>query len=539
MQPYISNWSASGVVSRSAWSQPFAELLRRHRHAAGLTQEELAERACLSVRAVSDLERGVRRAPRRETIQLLADGLGLADAARDAFITRALFTIKRARNREPLSTSALPSPPALLRAGLRAGDAPSSPSAQMPPATSRQRLPIGRFLGALPEGTLFGREPEMARLRQMVEAAKGGVGSLVLLAGESGIGKTRLAQEMLREAYEGGFLIAPGRCYEQHKGITYFPFLEALTIAHAAATLALRNDFDLRWPEIANLLPDRDGDLAGAPWPVADSNRRIHLYWQVKDFLQALSQDRPLALMVDDLQWADESSLDLLLHLARHTRDQPIMLVGAYRDTDMQRQHPLCRALIDLAREQLCVRVDLRPLAEEATRRLICETIQGPHLSGDAIHVLHTRAGGIPFFALEVARAVEEQRDAEGAAAADPLWAQRTIAELAVPGSVRTIIEQRLDHLTVEACDVLREASILGESFTYAALRNLTDKDEETLDSALDVAVASGFIQEASDERFRFHYGLIQQTLHTSLAADKKRALHLRASEALEHGPCP
>ena len=196
----------------------FATLLRRSRLAAGLTQEELAERARLSVRGITDLERGARRAPHKETVHLLADALGLTPDDRAAF-ERAVRLRDLHPSETPSTREAMPALP-----GTDQDVVFGEPAASV-------SLAHGGFLGALPAGPLVGRQAELQRVLAALTAVAGGQGRLVLLAGEPGVGKTRLAQEVMLRARERGFHVLVGRCYEQHAALPFFVFTEALAAA--------------------------------------------------------------------------------------------------------------------------------------------------------------------------------------------------------------------------------------------------------------------------------------------------------------------
>jgi len=189
-------------------------------------------------------------------------------------------------------------------------------------------LPIGGFLGALPDGPLVAREAELAALDALLNAVGAGTGRLVLLAGEPGVGKTRLAQEVMLAARNRDWLVATGRCYEPQEVVAYFPFREALSAAHAAAPAAVRAELPRRWPEVARLLPESEPEQVlhsatatsvpsgpGAPQrpgPGADPDDQQRLFWQVASFVETLAATRPVALLLDDLHWADSASLAVL-----------------------------------------------------------------------------------------------------------------------------------------------------------------------------------------------------------------------------------
>jgi len=510
----------------------FGDLLRRLRRAAGLTQEELGARAGLSVRGLSDLERGVNRAPRRDTVLALSDALSLTPADRGALQAAA-------RRRTPLSVDATDATDAPLLSST--SDAAQRQAAQQGERgeLGERALPVGGFLGALPDGPIVAREAEVARLRAMVDAVAGGAGRFVLLVGEPGIGKTRLAQEVTVAARERGFLVATGRCYEPQEAVAYYPFLEALTAVYAAAPAAQREDLPRRWPEVAHLLPDQSvgGALSAAPLKNRDDQQR--LFWQLTGFLTALADARPVAVLLDDLHWADSASLDLLAHLARHSRGARILLLGTYRDVEVGRQHPLEAALGDFARDQALERVAVKRLSIAGTRALIAARLDvadaGETESADAFtqltQVLHNRAEGNPFFTQEMLRALVERGDVFQR---DGAWDRSALAQIALPESIRAVIGQRLSRLASPTQDLLRAASVLGQTFAFAELAGMSGQGEEALETALEEAVGAGLIDEAGRDGYIFHHALIQQALIGEIPTRKRRRLHRLAGEALE-----
>src|SRR6185437_13331771 len=228
--------------------------------------------------------------------------------------------------------------------------------------------PVGGFLGAVPVGPLIGRQAELARVSRVTDEVRGGAGRLVLLAGEPGVGKTRLAQEVALALERRAFLVLTGRCYEPELSTPFSPFFEALAIAQRGAPPGLRAAIPTRWPDLGRLLPDWAIPFPPAS-PTADEPQR--LLRAVTGFLEALGSGQPLAVILDDLHWADESSLRLIQHLTRHTRNQRILLIGTYRDVDVRPDHPLARALADLDREGLVEQISVPDLDEAETAQLI------------------------------------------------------------------------------------------------------------------------------------------------------------------------
>src|SRR5215212_1501391 len=225
-------------------SQAFGDLLRRHRVLAGMSQEKLAERAHLSARAISDLERGVKRTPRRDTVQLLVEALGLSGETRTAFVTAARETAaRRTPRQESHPQVAVEDAPMYLYK-------PVSPTAVQAPAA-----PAGGFLGAVPERPLIGRETELSAIRAGIEAVVQGSGRLLVVAGEPGVGKTRLSQETMLACRDGGLVVATGRCYEPHQSVPYYLFLEVLSSLYGVALDPVREQISVRWPYMIRLLP--------------------------------------------------------------------------------------------------------------------------------------------------------------------------------------------------------------------------------------------------------------------------------------------
>lgn len=489
-------------------SQPFGDLLRRHRILAGMSQEELAEKARLSARAISDLERGVKRTPRRDTVQLLVEALGLSGEPKRVFVTAA---------REP---AARRSPKAASRPQDTAEGAPTYPP--------RSVQPIGGFLGAVPESPLIGREAEFSAILESAEAAMQGSGRLLAVAGEPGVGKTRLSQEAALACRGRGFVVSTGRCYEPHRSVPYYPFLEALSSLYGAAQDVVRAQIPTRWPHMMRLLPEGPVDALSAT-SVNPQEEQQRLFWAVTGFLQAIAETAPVALLLDDLHWADDASLELLQHMARHTRAHRVLLLGAYRDVEIGRQHPLGRALHDLEREHLVEHVPVRQLGRQGTAKMISHRL-GQELSNDFTELVYSHTDGHPLFVQEVLRALVERGDVYRR---DSRWESRAISEIGVPESARATIADRASRLSEPAQEALRQASVLGQSFDFEDLQVMAEYSEDELEAALEEALAAGLVYESGDG-YVFNHALTQQALYTELPKRRRRRLHLAAGETLE-----
>jgi class 3 adenylate cyclase/tetratricopeptide (TPR) repeat protein len=412
------------------------------------------------------------------------------------------------------------------------GASPNSvPDQQHRPVDDRAEiagLPIGGYLGSLPTNPLVGREPELARILSLAQAVANGTGKLVVLAGEPGVGKTRLAQEVTLQVRNAGFTISAGRCYEPQQAVPFYPFVDALASAHAAASPALQSQVPVRWPDLARLLPSLGLPRADH----AGSQDQQRLYWEITSFLQALTVENPLAILVDDLHWADAASLDLLLHLARHTGSDRVLLLGTYRDVEVNRQHPLEGALRDLQREELVERIPVRRLQQSNTAALMAATMGEEQVSDEFASLVFRRTEGNPFFIQQVMRMLVERGDVyhEG-----DHWARKAVQEIDVPESIRSVVGQRLSRLTEETQELLREASILGQTFSFSDLEAMTARNEQDVERALEEAARAGLLREIDRDGYAFDHALTQQSLYGELPTRRRRRLHLAAGEAIEH----
>jgi transcriptional regulator with XRE-family HTH domain/tetratricopeptide (TPR) repeat protein len=482
----------------------FSLLLKRYRRAAHMTQAQLAERAGFSTDYISKLERGARE-PQRATMILLTDALELSTIEREALQT----TLQRARAGHDADTA---------------------------------RLPIGGFLGAIPIGPFVGRETELDAIAVELKAVISGHGRLLVLAGEPGVGKTRLGQEITLRARAQGFLVLTGRCYEPQQTVAYYPFLEALALAEASADAGMKARLPQRWPEVIRLLPDRA--VSGQPiaTQVDDRNAQQRLFWQATSFLRALADQSPLAVLLDDLQWADSASLDLLQHLARHTRERRILLVGTYRNLEVTR--PLAAALHDLSRDELVEHVAVGPLAREETTVLIGATLgagEGAQagaasVSPELARLIQQRSEGNAFFIRQLARALQEQGALHFA---DGQWrlSADSVSAFAAPESIRSVIRHRLARLTPLTQDILREASILGQVVAFPELQQMSERGEQALEEALEEAARAGIVREGETDHYHFNHALTLETLAAGIPTRRKRRLHRAAADMIERFP--
>jgi hypothetical protein len=371
------------------------------------------------------------------------------------------------------------------------------------------------FSAALPQAPrLVGRDRELATLRATLDAALAGQGSLVLIGGEAGIGKTALAEALLAEVAAQGAQILVGRCYDLSETPPYGPWAELFG--------ALAGDRGI------SPLPAPLGDGPPAPDGAA-------LFRRARLALASMTEHRPLALLLDDLHWADPASLDLLRSLARHAAALPLLLVATYRADELTRGHPLYTLLPVLVREAAARRVPLRPLDPAGVAALV--RARYPLGAADAkrlVAYLERRAEGNPFFTGELLRALEDGDLLRPPGITGGTWALGDLARAGLPELVRQVIDGRAARLGEAARDLLAIAAILGQAVPLDRWAALAGVPEEAL---LPVSEAAGAarLAEATDDgtSIRFVHALVREALYAGIAPPRRRAWHRRTGELL------
>jgi predicted ATPase len=289
-----------------------------------------------------------------------------------------------------------------------------------------------------------------------------------------------------------GSLAITGCCYEQNTAIPYSPWGEALTSPYAAISEAIHAVTPSRWDELSCLFRDPAAD---APDGIASASStggredQLRLFRQVVEFLRMLVEEQPVALLLDDLQWADQASIDLLRRLARHTRTSPIYFLGAYRDDEVDERHPLQEALDAFAHDHLAERIRVRSLSCEGVRSLIATTLGEAAASGEFACVLYDRTEGDAFFTREALRMLVEigkVAQHEGA------WDAAVIKRLAIPDTVRSGLAKRFRRLSPQTQTILPAASVLGQTFAFDDLRAMSSRSEAESEAESEEALEEG-----------------------------------------------
>jgi DNA-binding CsgD family transcriptional regulator len=370
-----------------------------------------------------------------------------------------------------------------------------------------------------------GRDREVDYLTTRLVRAASGEGGAILVSGEPGVGKTRLITEFASRAGNSGWLVLTGSAYETEGMPPYLPFAEALRVyLRAMPAEQLESTIGPSRAELAIIMPELRhafGNL-GSEGTTGDTDR-FQLFERISSFLLDLSQSselRGLLLCLDDLHWADPSTLLLLQHLARRLRSKRILVAGAYRTEEVDPARPFFSLLADFTRERLDERLVLKPLTLQQTADLLRRT--GFSLDEAVVEAVYRQTQGNPFYLEEVLRELRDKDDGalEG-------------GELAIPEGVREVIGKRLLRLRPEAQRLMQAGAVLGDSFQFEIAVAMSDLDEHMLMDALDQALSAGLLREQG-EICRFGHPLIQRTIYDSLSAARRRALHLRAARAIE-----
>jgi adenylate cyclase len=470
--------------------------------------------------------------------------------------------------------TAVPAPLASLAARMLAKDPGSRPQSFGDVRMSLRRMtadlsapaahPLPAVVVHVPRSDgsarLVGRDAERAQLLEGVRQAAAGRGALVVLEGEAGIGKTRLAEETLQAARQIGCLTLVGRCDEQDGTPPLLPYIEALE--HASRLLpapAFRRVVAPGAPELAKLLPElhRLFPDMEAPLELPPQLRQRFLFKNVEELLGRCSRIAPLVLFIDDLQWADEPTLQLTEHLAPRLGTLPILVMAAYRDVepgpaaagrsafrhlldrvrgqgrDVAAPQAIRAVLGDLVRQGAARTIALRPFVEADVRSMLA-ALAHDDPPARVVRRFVDQTGGNPFFVAELFRHLKDEGrlfDAPGR------WKRDVeLDDTGAPESVRVVLERRLDRVSAGTQKVLRAAAVIGRHFDLDLLEAVAEVDSDALVDALDEAEQARLLKGPSGRQevlWRFPHQLICQTLAAGIPLLRRQRLHLRVAEAM------
>jgi serine/threonine protein kinase/tetratricopeptide (TPR) repeat protein len=384
-------------------------------------------------------------------------------------------------------------------------------------------------------GSFIGREREFSEANAQWQKAIGGQGSVLLISGEPGIGKTRLARELISLAGLSRGLTLVGECYAEG-GMPYAPI--ARILQQAFDSDSLHQTLNLPAGTIADLITIAPGlrsvfpDVPPNP-PLDPQAEQQRLYESVVRFASALAARSPVLWLVDDAHWADSGSLGLIRHLARRTRQMPILIVLTYREVELSEARALNEVLADLNRERLAERVKLVRFSREQTSSLL-KAMFAEEITPDFLEGIFRETEGNPFFVEEVCKALIEDGKIYRE---NGRWQRPGMDAIHVPQGVRVAIESRLERLPASAQEALRMAAVIGREFDFETLLKAGDQTEDALIDSLEAAQRAQLIVEFNRSGrvvFSFMHALIPSAVRDSISALRVQRMYRKAAAALE-----
>ena len=484
----------------------FGYWLRRRRKALDLTQEALARKVNCSGFAIRKIEADERR-PSRHLAERLAVALAVKQEDRPAFLDAARAV--QAGERLPLATAPL---------GASASDAAPMPGADSTPRVRNDPTPF------------VGRGSEYGLLIGLVARLTAGSGHCVLIEGEPGIGKSRLMREIARYAAEQGLPALATHCYEIERAIAYQPVIDLVTRAlDRAPPAALHGLAPVSLAELAALVPavaERYPELPqlSSDFPEA---RQARLSRAVGQLLEAARGGRPLVVMVDDIQWADEASAQVLHYLARLAAERPLLVIYTCRDDELDSDERIARLVESLQREAGARRMPLAGLGLADAESLVA-ALGGAQRDATGLAArVHRETEGNPFFLVSILQSLGEE-----SAKPDPAPGQ---APGLLPDALRAAVRARLAHVPKPIRPVLEAAAVIGRRFDFDILLDVTGEPEAQLVYAVEALAGRRLLrEEAEDGVYDFSHDKVREVVYHDIGGARRRLLHRSVVQALE-----
>jgi predicted ATPase len=370
---------------------------------------------------------------------------------------------------------------------------------------------------------LIGRDAEVGRLSQALAQACRGHGHVVTILGEAGIGKTRLITALREATTRRGAQTLIGHSYETERLLPFGPWVQAIREAGVVESRAVER-LSAGWlGELSYLLPE----LRPREWPLpSEPIEALRLFDALTELVKSLASSQPVALVLEDLHWADEMSVHLFSFLGRRLEDRRILLVGTVREEELGGSSPVSRMLAELAQEQRVVRLTLAPLSQEHTRMLVRHLAEGT--SADELSLtrlgdhIWTLSEGNPFVIVESVRG-----------ALDTARGPKLPDLPALPEKVRELILGRFERLSETGKHLLATAAVIGRDFDFRLLQRAAEVGEAEAASAVEALVRTRILHSIG-ERFDFTHDRLREVAYGSLLPTRRRILHARVVAALE-----
>ena len=403
----------------------------------------------------------------------------------------------------------------------------------------RDRIPSPRPI-ATREILLIDRVEEMNLLKEAVDRAVNGEGGLVFLHGEAGIGKTRLTRELGAYARLRGMRVLYGRCPALFRmdGVPPYilwkevvkDYLETCTPEQLYRVIGY-------YPaEVAKLVPELGQKLRSIPqsFPISPEQEQNRLFEAVSQFITNISRETPLLVVLDDLQWTDPSSLLLLHYLARSVQKTPLLLLGAYRSTDIDAKHPLSPVLTELNRERLPQSIHLKRMSLNDVSEMIKNILEQEDVPEEFCTLVYEKTKGNPFFAEEVIKSLKEE---DVIYREENRWKIKEVSKIEFPETVKSVIKTRIDRLDDECQNILTLASFVGNDFSFEALHGVTGIEEDRLLELMERMLKTGLVEERAirgEDVYCFADVMVRDVVHEEVSHLRHKKLHASVGNALE-----
>lgn len=446
----------------------------------------------------------------------LLDGIWPGEAVSESVLPTNAAAVRRALRGDPVGDRAIQT---IRGRGYRFVAEIAESDAEDPPDEGS--------VEADPTTVFIGRDVALASLERAFERAINGHGSLTLLVGEPGIGKTHTAREVGRRVEAKGAQVLVGRCYEGEGAPAYWPWLQVLrqSIRDGNAN-ELRDVLGPAAQDLADLLPELDVESnLRSPFTGRPESSRFRLFDGITRYLEARSRARPLVLILDDLHWADKPSLLLLQFLNRELPRLRVLVIGAFRDVEVRRNRALSGVLGALGREPHCSRITLSGFDRDETERFV-EVRGHPQPDPSFLEAVYEMTAGNPFFVGQIA----DLWSGEGLVSRADFANDRA----ALPQGVKDAVGRRLDSVSNDCNRVLRLASVVGRELRLTLLASLAELSGDDLLAVLEESVRARLLRIDRVGGYSFVHALIRETLYEELAMPERISIHRKIAELLE-----